>query len=118
MTITQSDLDHFHTFATGFLARSQRSMSLEELFAEWQAERDQAETVASIRRGVADAEAGRTKDLASVDADIRSALSIPAPGDGSGKRITHRALYRVVDDTIEVLSIRHHAERPIRPQDI
>ena len=32
---------------------------------------------------------------------------------GSGKRVTHRALYRIVDSTIEVLSIRHHAERPL-----
>lgn len=37
---------------------------------------------------------------------------------GSGKRLTHRALYRILDDTVEVLSIRHHAQRPIRPDDL
>jgi plasmid stabilization system protein ParE len=37
---------------------------------------------------------------------------------GSGKRLTHRALYRVVGNVVEVLTIRHHAERPIGPGDI
>jgi plasmid stabilization system protein ParE len=37
---------------------------------------------------------------------------------GSGKRITHRALYRIVGDSIEVLSIRHHAQRPLRADDL
>jgi plasmid stabilization system protein ParE len=32
---------------------------------------------------------------------------------GSGRRITHRALYRVVGNKVEVLSIRHHAQRPL-----
>src|SRR5215212_5243065 len=37
---------------------------------------------------------------------------------GSGKRITHRALYRIVNDTVEVLTIRHHAERPLETGDL
>jgi plasmid stabilization system protein ParE len=37
---------------------------------------------------------------------------------GSGKRITHRALYRIVNDTVEVLTIRHHAERPLERDDL
>jgi plasmid stabilization system protein ParE len=37
---------------------------------------------------------------------------------GSGKRITHRALYRIVNDTVEVLTIRHHAERPLERGDL
>jgi plasmid stabilization system protein ParE len=37
---------------------------------------------------------------------------------GSGKRITHRALYRVFENTVEVLSIRHHAERALRRDDL
>ena len=36
---------------------------------------------------------------------------------GSGKRLTHRALYRIVGPTIEVLSIRHNAQQPLRPGD-
>jgi plasmid stabilization system protein ParE len=37
---------------------------------------------------------------------------------GSGKRPTHRALYRVVGNVVEVLSIRHHAQRPLVPGDL
>ena len=37
---------------------------------------------------------------------------------GSGKRLTHRALYRIVGNTVEVLSIRHHAQRPVGPSDL
>jgi plasmid stabilization system protein ParE len=37
---------------------------------------------------------------------------------GSGKRITHRALYRIVGDTVEVLSIRHHAQQHLGPDDL
>lgn len=34
---------------------------------------------------------------------------------GSGRRSTHRALYRIVENTVEVLAIRHHAQGPIEP---
>jgi len=37
---------------------------------------------------------------------------------GSGKRVTHRSLYRIVGDAVEVLSIRHHAQRPLEPGDL
>lgn len=37
---------------------------------------------------------------------------------GSGRRITHRALYRIVNDTVEVLTIRHYAERPLKRGDL
>jgi plasmid stabilization system protein ParE len=37
---------------------------------------------------------------------------------GSGKRPTHRALYRIAGEAVEVLSIRHHAQRPLKPGDI
>jgi plasmid stabilization system protein ParE len=37
---------------------------------------------------------------------------------GGGKRLSHRALYRIVGDTIEVLSIRHHAQRALAPGEI
>lgn len=37
---------------------------------------------------------------------------------GSGKRRTHRALYRVVGNVVEVLSIRHHAQRPLELGDL
>lgn len=37
---------------------------------------------------------------------------------GSGRRLTHRALYRIVGNTVEVLTIRHHAERPLGTDDL
>jgi hypothetical protein len=37
---------------------------------------------------------------------------------GGGKRPTHRALYRIVGVTVEVLSIRHHAQRPLTQGDL
>jgi predicted transcriptional regulator len=80
MTITQTELDSFHLFATHILARTKRKLSLEQLMFEWQAKREQAETVESVRRGIADAEAGRLCDLAEVDAKIRTELGFPNRG--------------------------------------
>jgi plasmid stabilization system protein ParE len=37
---------------------------------------------------------------------------------GSGKRLTHRALFRIDGNSIEVLTIRHHAQRPLEPGDL
>lgn len=34
---------------------------------------------------------------------------------GSGRKKTHRAIFRVVGDCVEVLTIRHHAQRDISP---
>ena len=36
---------------------------------------------------------------------------------GSGKRKTHRALFRIVENRVEVLSIRHHSQRDVSPED-
>jgi hypothetical protein len=78
MTVNQSDLDSFHDFATNFLSHTESSFSLEELILKWRAEREVTETVESIRRGSADAQAGRLHDLAEVDEKIRSQLGFPA----------------------------------------
>jgi predicted transcriptional regulator len=78
MTISQSDLDNFHCFATNQLASTERDVSLEELVSTWRAQQAVAETLESIRRGVADADAGRTHSVADVDAKIRSELGFPA----------------------------------------
>jgi plasmid stabilization system protein ParE len=37
---------------------------------------------------------------------------------GSGRRVTHRALYRIAGNTVEVLSIPYHAQRPLRSGDL
>ncbi|HEY3393636.1 MAG TPA: hypothetical protein VGK58_13070, partial [Lacipirellulaceae bacterium] len=74
----QSDLDNFHVFATNESARAGRQVRLEELVSQWRARQIDGESVDSIRRGVADAEAGRTQSLANVDAKIRTELGFPA----------------------------------------
>ena len=76
--VSQSDLDSFHCFATDQITKIGRQISLEQLVEEWQIQRADAETVASIRRGVEDAEAGRVQSLSDLDARIRSELGFPA----------------------------------------
>jgi len=78
MTISQSDLDNFYCFATNQLASTEGEVSFDELVSTWRAQQVDAETLESIRRGVADADAGRTRSVADVDAKIRSELGFPA----------------------------------------
>lgn len=77
MTAIESDLDSFHHFASAELAHGGRNLTLEELLQQWRARQAHAETLASIRRGVDDAEAGRVHDLTAVDAKIRAELGFP-----------------------------------------
>lgn len=37
---------------------------------------------------------------------------------GLGRRVTHRAVFRVRDDLVEVVAIRHVAQRDLRPGDL
>lgn len=37
---------------------------------------------------------------------------------GSGKRKTHRALFRITGNRVEVIFVRHHAQRDVTPDDI
>jgi plasmid stabilization system protein ParE len=37
---------------------------------------------------------------------------------GSGRKKTHRAVFRIVEDCVEVVAVRHHAQRDITPDDI
>jgi hypothetical protein len=78
MMISQNELDNFHLFASNEIARAGRNVSLEELVSQWQARQVDPEAVASIRRGVEDASAGRTKALSEVDENIRTGLGFSA----------------------------------------
>jgi hypothetical protein len=78
MSVNQSDLDSFHQFAVRALAQQGEDLSLEDLLEQWRAQQDRAETIASVRRGVGDASAGRIRDAAEVDATIRTELRFPA----------------------------------------
>jgi predicted transcriptional regulator len=76
MAANQSELDSFHSFASQALPGASHA-TLEDLLAVWRTEQERAEAVASIRRGVADAAAGRLCSLSEVDADIRAKLRLP-----------------------------------------
>ena len=78
--VNQSDLDSFHDFATSLLSHAESNFSLEELVVKWRTQRELAETVESIRRGVADAAAGRMHNLADVNQKICNVLRFPARG--------------------------------------
>ncbi len=78
MSVDLSELDSFHQFAVRALAGTGEDLSLEELLRQWRAQREREETIASVRRGVNDAEAGRVRDMAEVDAAIRAELRFPA----------------------------------------
>jgi hypothetical protein len=60
------------------VSRAESSFSLEDLVTKWRAEHELSETVESVRRSVADAEANRLHDLADIDAKIRNELRFPA----------------------------------------
>jgi hypothetical protein len=77
MTVNQNDLDSFHDFATNLLSDSESTLSLEEVVKKWRAERELSAAIESVRRGIADAEAGYLRDLADVDERIRSELGFP-----------------------------------------
>jgi hypothetical protein len=52
--------------------------NLEDHVEESQTKRAEAETIESIRRGVADADNGRVQSLSDMDGKIRSELGFPA----------------------------------------
>jgi predicted transcriptional regulator len=78
MPISQYDIDSFHSFATGELTNDNRNQSMEDLVERWRSQREEKETLASIQRGIEDADAGRVNSLDEVDANIRQKLGFPA----------------------------------------
>jgi predicted transcriptional regulator len=78
MSISQNDIDSFHSFAMQELPNCSPGQQLEDLARKWQLQREQEETLASIRRGIADADAGRVQPLSKVDERIRTELGLPA----------------------------------------
>jgi len=74
MSVTHTDLNNFHEFATAKL-NSDRVESMHELLDLWllqnPPEQEQIETVIALREGLADIEAGRVHDFEKVNAEIR-----------------------------------------------
>ncbi len=76
MAITQADLSNFHQFACAKLA-SDKVETMHELFDLWlmryPSQQEQTDTMAAIREGLADVEAGRIHNFDDVNAEIRVA---------------------------------------------
>jgi len=78
MSTTQEEIDRFHHFASEKLSNGRVDLSMDELYRQWRTEQDNAAAIASIERGLEDANAGRTGSLEDVDADVRDELGFPA----------------------------------------
>ena len=78
MSLTTQDLADFNHFATGKLTVG-AAESILDLAREWEAERREfAETVAELRAGLADMEAGKGRPFAEFDAEFRKKYNLPA----------------------------------------
>lgn len=76
MAVTPEELESFTRFANEKLSNN-GAESVLELAQDWTA-KQQAEDLASIQRGIADADAGRTRPLDEVDSELRDKYDIPA----------------------------------------
>lgn len=76
MSTTLEQLDEFHRFARERLSQGEPELSIEDCLRLWRARVEYEETVAAVRQGVADIEAGRGRPFAEVDAEIRRDLGL------------------------------------------
>ena len=75
MTVLQQ-LDQFTRFAKAKLREDERELSLEECLQLWRRQIEEDETIADIKQGLADIEAGRVKPLKEAVDDVRRQLGI------------------------------------------
>ncbi|WP_254510862.1 hypothetical protein [Anatilimnocola floriformis] len=77
MSLTTQELADFNHFATGKLTAGSAE-SIVELARQWEWERREFnETVAELRQGLADMEAGKGRPLAEFDAEFRKKYNLP-----------------------------------------
>jgi plasmid stabilization system protein ParE len=93
-----------------------------ESASEWHRVRSQSDEVANRwLRGFQDAMASLERNPERCPIDHESE---PFPFElrellyGSGRRKTHRALFRISGEQVEVVAIRHVAQRDLRPDDM
>ncbi len=81
MPVTQQQIDSFHGFATEKLGNGASDLSIDELYELWRLENptpeEQDDIHASIRRGLADVEAGRYEPAEEVMSRLREKHGIP-----------------------------------------
>lgn len=76
MPATRQELDSFHRFASERFADCGADASLEELLAIWRQAREYAETVADVREGLKDYDAGEGRSLADTFQEVRTDLGL------------------------------------------
>ena len=76
MSITESDIQAFSDYARAEITNGGAELSISELAAKWEAEREIQETLGDIRQGEGDIAAGRGKPVAEAFADIRAKLGL------------------------------------------
>jgi hypothetical protein len=74
MAVTQADLEAFQRFAAERLA-GEGAESLRDLLHEWESVRERRETIDSVKRGLADIEAGRTHAAKDLLDELRAGLT-------------------------------------------
>jgi len=74
MGVTQADLEAFQRFAADRLA-GEGAESLGDLLRDWESAREQDDTIRSVKRGLADIDAGRTRDAQAVLDELRAGLA-------------------------------------------
>jgi hypothetical protein len=76
MSITQTQIDSFHRFASEKIANGGADLSWDELFIQWQSDCERDEINTAIREGLADVEAGRCLPAAEAMEEIRKEFGL------------------------------------------
>ena len=76
MTITQDDITSFGKFAAARIGDGRSDLTFEDLLREWRERREYNETVESIKRSVAEYEAGQTDSLDQALANARQKIGL------------------------------------------
>ncbi len=77
MFVTEADIQAFAQFAREQTTNGGANLTMTELAARWQAERERHEVNAAIREGLADIDAGRTVDFFESQNRFRHELRVP-----------------------------------------
>jgi hypothetical protein len=77
MSVTEMELKSFNEFVAEQMENG-NTLSLEQCFDRWLAERERQELLQDIQLSIADIEAGRVWTLEEADAEIRRRLGWPA----------------------------------------
>lgn len=76
MPTTFEEIESFRRFAQEQVHHSDPAPTLEECLEMWRAAREREETIADVRRGVADMEAGRSYTLEEVERMFREEFGL------------------------------------------